>query len=54
MAAGGSQVGQRSEDPSRGQVAAYDSIWADVTALALDEAQSKELIGEVTEEYGGS
>jgi len=36
------------------EVSAYDSMWTDVTTLALDETQSRQMIGEIAEEYGGS
>ncbi len=36
------------------EVAAYDNLWTDLTSIALDESQSRELIGEIAEEYGGS
>jgi hypothetical protein len=36
------------------EVEAYGAMWADVTAISLDESESRQLIAEIAEEYGGS
>jgi len=36
------------------EVAAYNSVWEEITALSLDESHSKDLIAEIAEEYGRS